>query len=422
MKRSLYKQSLLRNASSSSFTQQNLVDNQQDEKHWVRGWYDPPKLKDNLNNSNITNPNSAMGSVPPSTTISPATSQSNTPAPVSTYGFKVKTWILADNYEPLADGPVVDFIDLNEFPYIRPVNKNPGAGDSGANDNNALTDADIRGAVGGSDLPSFSSSTAHQMKEDEAKAAAKSTETDVDLTETPVNEEISITGSQVAGSAEVLSQVEESAIKDTTEISTESNVELPKEEMMEIDTSEGQSEPATSEAKTVIDEDSGPNISVTAATKAPIVSFPTNTEPLSEKVIPPEPSTAPDVTEKNTVMEVDTTAEGAAPTDLDNEPISTELPATESTVTGQTSIEQTATEQASTEQTATEQIATEQTATEATVAEPTVTEPTAAESAVLGSSVPESSVTGATSTVDSAAEVGVDQATNENDQEDVEMN
>ena len=403
MKRSLYKQSLLRNASSSSFTQQNLVDNQQDEKHWVRGWYDPPKLKDNLNNSNITNPNSAMGSVPPSTTISPATSQSNTPAPMSTYGFKVKTWILADNYEPLTDGPVDDFIDLNEFPYIRPINKIPGAGDSGSNDNNALTDADIRGAVGGSDLPSFSSSTAHQMKEDEVKAAAKSAETPVDLTEAPVNEETSTTDSQVASSAEVLSQIEHPTINNTTE----GNAELPKEEMMEIDPNEEPSEHVVSEEKPVIDEASSPAISEIVATEAQTESLPTNPEPVSEEAIASEPSTAIEATQNNDLMDVDSTAEVAAPTVLDNKPISTDLPAGELSAAEPTLVEPTPVEP---------------TPVEPTPVEPTISESTAADSVALESSVPESSAPEATNTVDSAVEVSVDKTSNENGKEDVEMN
>lgn len=170
LRRSLYKHYSRNSASSTSFL--GYGDQANGDKHWVRDWYDPPKVSKDANmlsKQNIIIPPS-HASAPitplestPQTQSSP--SQSQTPQPVETYGFKVKTWVITEEAPKFKDCENEEkdtLLPLEKMKYLEDsVNtKHAAAGESG------LTEAEMKSAVGGPGVSNslFSSSAAAEYK------------------------------------------------------------------------------------------------------------------------------------------------------------------------------------------------------------------------------------------------------------------
>jgi len=119
-RQSLYGQSLVRNANALNFTHDSSQ-----EKHWKRDWYSPPK----------SIPQST--SITPNATPTPFGDERETPSlEKQNHSFKVKVWIIDNDYKPTVDGDEEDVLDLEEFST---QNKK---------DANGLSEDAIRGAVG----------------------------------------------------------------------------------------------------------------------------------------------------------------------------------------------------------------------------------------------------------------------------------
>ncbi|CCH46776.1 hypothetical protein BN7_6375 [Wickerhamomyces ciferrii] len=150
-RQSLYGQSLVRNANALNFG----IDNSQ-EKHWKRDWYSPTKSVPV--STNIT----------PSATPTPFGDERDTPSldqQQQNYKFKVKVWTIDTDYKPIVDGDEEDILDIEEFSII---NKR---------DANGLTDADIRGAVGGGEaIPGISSNNDASSQQQNGEKPAKTDE------------------------------------------------------------------------------------------------------------------------------------------------------------------------------------------------------------------------------------------------------
>lgn len=158
VRQSLYGQSLVRNANALNFSHDSSQ-----EKHWKRDWYSPSK----------SIPQST--SITPSATPTPFGDERDTPSLENqTYNFKVKAWVLDNDYKPVIDGDEEDLLDLEEFSIEK------------KKDANGLTDDAIRGAVGsGESIPGISDN----QKPSESDNASKSELPDVESKpETPVGE------------------------------------------------------------------------------------------------------------------------------------------------------------------------------------------------------------------------------------------
>lgn len=142
MSKTLLGQSLVRSANLLSLGHENGDPN---SKHWKRDWYTP--IKTQLPSAVVT----------PSATPTPFGDESSSQIEQK-YTFKVKTWVLDENYAPVVDGDEEDILDLDIYSTVKITN--------GSND---LTDAAIRGAVAtdGDTIPGISKST------DDAAAQAK---------------------------------------------------------------------------------------------------------------------------------------------------------------------------------------------------------------------------------------------------------
>ncbi|KAF6006385.1 hypothetical protein HII12_005131 [Brettanomyces bruxellensis] len=163
LRRSLYKHYSRNSASSTSFL--GYGDQANGDKHWVRDWYDPPKVSKDANmlsKQNIIIPPS-HASAPitplestPQTQSSP--SQSQTPQPVETYGFKVKTWVITE------EAPKFKDCENEEKDTLLPLEKNEVSG--GFSGESGLTEAEMKSAVGGPGVSNslFSSSAAAEYK------------------------------------------------------------------------------------------------------------------------------------------------------------------------------------------------------------------------------------------------------------------
>ncbi|GMG19951.1 unnamed protein product [Ambrosiozyma monospora] len=193
LRKSLYKQYNRSGTASSSFI--NLADADTGEKHWVRDWYDPPipssleaagaingfgQLQKHQNgNAGLsgsgfhlsgsgTGLSSGMGST--ESTPQPQSnggaltavgsqlslaSQSQTPQPYKTYGFKIKTWVMTDSeFQATKDCENEDvdtIINLESFKYGQKKQVAKASGEDDEVNEAGLTEADIKSAVGGGD-------------------------------------------------------------------------------------------------------------------------------------------------------------------------------------------------------------------------------------------------------------------------------
>lgn len=146
----------------------------EDEKHWIRDWYDPPKLNKDLTYLQ-QNPNmmASMDATPqPVSGTQSTTSQSQTPQPLRTHGFKIKSWIVSDkanDFKDCEDDDKDAVINLDEYTYIKIE------GTRQTDNGTGLTEADIKSAVGGTGGGNslFSSSAAHALKEENEKVNSK---------------------------------------------------------------------------------------------------------------------------------------------------------------------------------------------------------------------------------------------------------
>lgn len=187
LRKSLYKNYIRNSASTSSFM--NYSEQNPSERHWVRDWYDPPKVtKDATLLQQIQgNVLGQVGSGPmtpsESTQQPPSVSQSQTPQPPETYGFHIKTWILTEEPQEKKDCANDDdaILHLDKFSYIKTEEgdtQNPAAG-------SGLTEADIKSAVGGGGVSNnlFANSSAEAYEEkDKAEAEAKAAEVKAEAT------------------------------------------------------------------------------------------------------------------------------------------------------------------------------------------------------------------------------------------------
>lgn len=172
LRRSLYKH-YSRNSASASFV--SFGEQGSGEKHWIRDWYDPPKISKDTNmlpkvNNMMTPRASGLGTPIESTPQSSTTPQSQTPQPVETYGFKVKTWILSDEPQNKKDcineeKDTMLPLESNQYQVGEARSTVVTGGDSG------LTEAEMKSAVGGPGISNtlFSSSSAQAYKEKKDK-------------------------------------------------------------------------------------------------------------------------------------------------------------------------------------------------------------------------------------------------------------
>lgn len=145
-------------------------------KQWVKSWVRPPKKQ--------ASNGAATFQIPSGISSGDATNSNTTPQPPATplYEFEVHSWVLVDevpNQELQLDQDSKDFLDLSQYYYdSHGTDTNQTANKTSAG---GLTDADIRGAVGGGDVISFAGSTAKDTKEDiksESDNATPELETD----------------------------------------------------------------------------------------------------------------------------------------------------------------------------------------------------------------------------------------------------
>ncbi|QPG75663.1 hypothetical protein FOA43_003021 [Brettanomyces nanus] len=190
LRKSLYTHYNRNSSSTTSFL--NYVDQGTGEKHWVRDWYDPPKVSKETNllpkqqgglmtrhTSGLITP---MESTPqPQSSVS--VSQSQTPQPVETYGFKVKTWVITDELvdrKDCQDDETDTFIPLSAHKYMAEDTtvKQSTGGESG------LTEAEMKSAVGGPGVSNslFSSSAAQEFKQNGESSVAVAATLDASAT------------------------------------------------------------------------------------------------------------------------------------------------------------------------------------------------------------------------------------------------
>ncbi|VEU19674.1 DEKNAAC100616 [Brettanomyces naardenensis] len=168
LRKSLYKHYSRNSASTTSFL--NFVDQGTGERHWIRDWYDPPKISKDTNllpKQGTVLTRHASGLITPlEATPQPQSSisQSQTPQPVETYGFKVKTWILSDQQVERKE------CEDEENDTIIALAQNRYMDEDGASERNeggsGLTEAEMKSAVGGAGVSNslFSSSLAQELK------------------------------------------------------------------------------------------------------------------------------------------------------------------------------------------------------------------------------------------------------------------
>ncbi|ODV96942.1 hypothetical protein PACTADRAFT_48733 [Pachysolen tannophilus NRRL Y-2460] len=168
---SLYGQSLVRSA--NSFSAVNLMNSGSSERHWIRDWVSPPKRVESSATPNL-NSNFSFATPVPSTNADSTETSTSAGTPQPSYDLKIKTWILTDELPDAKDAVVDleeegDILDLLQYPYSGLKEKTTEARKA-ENNGKGLSDADIRGAVGGGDmLAGFSSSQAQVEKEEKAK-------------------------------------------------------------------------------------------------------------------------------------------------------------------------------------------------------------------------------------------------------------
>ncbi|KAG5360414.1 hypothetical protein CJU89_3479 [Yarrowia sp. B02] len=295
-RRSLHRQSVMRSAGASTYT------NDTDAKvvHWVRQWVSPqqsPNVVSAPSEKRAQTPADAEKGTPASTPVS-----------LSNLNFKVKQWIPDPDQEahvPLKYGSTEDVIAFVTEVYAPVEVKN----------DNDLTASDIRGAVGGEAIPGMTTMDKQGDEDKPAEPAAATAEDALNNTTVPE------ANTAVDSTEMVVDAPEPAAVVTETTTTTEGDameVDAPAETVVETK-EEVVPEPAA-EPKVEPTE-----ATVTAApTETPAAAVEAKVEAPAEGV----PEAAPVVAEETTAAVVEPVAEPAPETAPETAP-APEAPATE---------------------------------------------------------------------------------------------